>query len=240
MTAASTKVAHLDLEAAELDIGCRFRNRDLLKLALVHSSFFNEHPNEVPASNERLEYLGDSLLDLVVAEELYRFRPGAHEGELTALRAELVRGEALAQLGNELSLGRHLLLGQGEEATGGRKRPSNLAGAFESLLAALFLDQGYSAAREYVLRILGPELKRYSNQGTPKDPKSQLQELLQAQGKPSPKYRTVAEYGPHHAKRFVVEVFIGDEILGCGRGERKSEASREAAHAALERITGGA
>ncbi|MBI4234457.1 MAG: ribonuclease III [Chloroflexi bacterium] len=230
----TTEVSHL-----EASLGLLFRDRRLLRCALVHSSYVNEHPELAEGSNERLEFLGDALLDFVVAEELFRRYPEKPEGELTALRAALVCGESLARVGDALKLGDFLCLGQGEEASGGRSRPSNLAAALESVVGAILLDQGVGAARDFVLRVLGGELERLPLLGAPKDPKSLLQELVQSRGQPSPMYRMVGEEGPDHAKQFVMEAVVEGEILGRGRGRRKAEAERAAAQAALEHLREG-
>ena len=221
-------------------LGFRFADQELLKLALVHSSYINEHPGSAPESNERLEFLGDALLDFVVAAELYRRYPEIPEGGLTTARSALVRGSALAETAGAMSIGELLLLGQGEERSGGRGRASNLAGAFEALLGAAYLDQGFIPARELILRILEPRLEAISRNGVVPDPKSRLQELAQRQGRPSPVYRIVQEGGPDHARRFVAEVLVEQEVLGRGSGSRKLEAEREAARAALAPLEGAA
>jgi ribonuclease-3 len=228
-----------DLESLEQALGLRFGDRSLLRQALVHSSYVNEHPEAAIGSNQRLEFLGDALLDFVVAEEVYRRYAQMSEGELTALRAALVCGDTLARIAISLDLGRYLVLGLGEESSGGRSRPSNLAAAFEALVGAILLDQGYGAARQFVLCTLEREESRLSQVGVPKDPKSQLQELVQGQGRPSPVYRLAGELGPDHAKQFVVDVLVGEETLGTGIGPRKSEAERQAAQQALLRLRTG-
>ena len=227
-----------DLGPLEEALGVRFQNQTLLKRSLVHSSYMNENPLEAPESNERLEFLGDALLDFVVAEELYQRYPQMPEGQLTAARAALVRGEALAQVARRLALGDALLLGQGEESSGGRSRGSNLAAVFEALIGAIFLDQGYEGVHTYILNALQPELERISVQGVPEDPKSRLQELIQGQEGRTPNYRIAEELGPDHAKHFVAEALIGDRVAGRGSGRRKAEAEQAAARAALIRIEG--
>ena len=222
-----------DLSALEEQLGAPFRDRRLLELALTHSSYVNEHPDRAPASNERLELLGDALIGFVVAARLYDDHPRMTEGDLTAARAALVRGESLAEVAVELRLGESLLLGQGEEATGGRSRSSNLAGAFEALLGAIYLDQGQEAAGELTLRLLGERLAAISPGTVPQDPKTRLQEAVQARGEGTPAYRIVGEAGPEHARRFTAQVVLGEAVLGQGSGRRKLDAEREAAVAAL-------
>lgn len=224
------------LATLEQTLKVTFQSKELFQEAMVHSSYFNEHPDRVPGSNERLEFLGDALLDFVVAEALYQRYPQMSEGGLTALRSALVCGDMLAQVARELRIGEFLYLGQGEEASGGRTRPSNLAGAFEALVGALFLDQGYQRAATFILETLQEPIEHVAAEGVPRDPKSLLQEVVQAQGKPSPLYRLVGQIGPDHAKQFRVEVLVGEEVLGQGSGRRKAEAEREAAGVALQRM----
>ncbi|MFQ5860574.1 MAG: ribonuclease III [Dehalococcoidia bacterium] len=223
-----------DLEGA---LGVVFKERRLLEQALVHPSYLNENPGFSLGDNQRLEFLGDAFLGLVVAAELYQRHPGLAEGELTRLRSSIVRGESLARLARRLDLGQYLRMGRGEERTGGRTRPSNLTAALEAVLGALFLDQGYRAGRAAVVRLLKRELRRALATGIPKDVKSQLQERAQARGKPSPRYRVVQAQGPDHARRFTVEVVVaGGEVLGTGRGRSKAEAEQAAALKALKRL----
>ncbi|MBI2935189.1 MAG: ribonuclease III [Chloroflexi bacterium] len=229
----------IDVQIVERVLRRSFQDRRLLREALVHSSYLNEHPDATSESNERLEFLGDALLDLVIGEEVYRRFSKVPEGDLTLLRSTLVRGDALARVAASLDLGQHLLLGQGEEVNGGRTRPSNLAGAFEAVVGAFYLDQGYEAAKGMILELMAGEIERLVREGVPKDPKSQLQECVQKEGKGSPHYRTVEEHGPEHAKWFVVEVDVGGKVLGRGHGRRKAEAEREAAEVALAQLSVG-
>lgn len=218
-----------------LGLGIQWNDPGLARQALVHSSYANEHPEARP-SNERLEFLGDAFLDFVVAQELFLRCPNLSEGDLTALRAAVVEGKALARVAYALGLHNALLLGKGEEASGGRERPSNLAGAFEALVGAMLLDKGYQAARDFVLLTLSPLIERVVEQGVPKDPKSLLQERVQKEGKGLPEYRTreVQEGGPGHL--FLAEVLVGGEVVGQGWGIRKSQAEQEAARQALARL----
>lgn len=218
----------------EKALSLSFKEKDLLQLALIHRSFLNENPGAFSESNERLEFLGDALLGLVVAQELFRRHPEKPEGELTTLRSALVRGDTLARIANSLELGEHLLMGRGEEASGGRERQSNLACAFEALLGAVFIDQGYEAARDFVLRVMADEIS--SVETVPKSAKSVLQELVQRRGVGSPSYRVVEVGGEDHAREFTSEVTVSGEVVGRGKGRRKSEAEAEAAGQALKAL----
>ena len=224
---------HAPLEEA-LEVS--FRDRGLLQLALTHSSYLHENPGAVPESNERLEFLGDAVLGMAVADELFRIHPGWSEGELTQARASLVQGRTLARVADRLQLGGHLHMGRGEEAGGGRQRASNLAGALESLVGALFLDRGYAAARDLVLTVLSEELAYVRRQDGLKNPKSTLQEAVQATGDSPPTYGIVEASGQDHAPEFTVEVTVGGRVLGRGSGPRKSEAEQAAATEALKAL----
>ncbi len=227
-----------DLKQLQSNIGLKFREPALLRLALVHSSYVNENPDKAPVSYERLEFLGDAVLGLVIAEKLYHDLPEAPEGELTRLRAALVRREMLAQLAGRIELGNFLYLGIGEENGGGRLKPINLAGAFESLIAAIYLDQGLNAAQEFILRIFGPELHAQADMVAGANYKSRLQEMMQARSQITPVYHLLETSGPDHDRRFVVEVRAGEEVLGCGSGKSKKAAETAAARAALEKLPG--
>ncbi len=224
------------VSSLEESLDIRFCERKLLEQALVHSSFLNENPEFPLGSNERLEFLGDAVLDLAIGHQLCKLYPDLSEGKLTSLRSALVRGETLARLAGSLHLGDYLLMGQGEESGGGRRRRSNLANVFEALVGALFLDQGYDAAREFILRAMAPEIDRVLARGVPKDPKTQLQEVLQARGLSSPVYRVVDISGPDHSRLFAVEAVMEDQVIGRGTGRRKVEAERKAAQQALETL----
>ena len=224
------------LRSVEAAIGVRFHDLELLKLSLIHSSYINEHPLEAPVSNERLEYLGDALLGIVVANRLYRDHPDMAEGDLTAARAAIVCGECLSEAAADLGLGGFLYLGQGEESSGGRAKSSNLAAGLEALVGAVYLDQGYAEAEAFGLRILKKQIDRTGVESVPRDPKSALQETMQAEGRGTPTYNLLDQTGPGHARTFTVEVLVGGDSLGQGRGQRKSDAEQEAAKAALERL----
>ena len=211
----------------------RFRDPALLRLSLTHSSYVNEHPQDAPASNERLEYLGDAFLGMVVARRLYLDNPSMTEGDLTEARSVVVRGETLSAAALELGLGEHLLLGQGEEQTGGRGKANNLACALEALVGAVYLDQGHEAAETFVVRVLQHHIDAANSMQVGQDPKSLLQEKVQARGLGAPRYHVVSETGPGHERTFTVEVVVAGETLARGVGRRKVDAERQAATAAL-------
>ena len=214
-------------------LGVSFNDPSRLEQALVHSSYVNENPDLVPTSNERLEFLGDAVLGSVVAEKLYQDLPAFTEGEMTKLRATLVRRDTLARAARAIRLGDYLYLGKGEEASGGRHKPANLAGALEAVIAAIFLDQGSATAKNFILRLLDKELQKVISQGAGVDYKSQLQELIQAREQLTPAYHVIEAKGPDHDRRFTVEVRAGDTVLGRGSGKSKKEAETEAARSAL-------
>ncbi|MCL6644588.1 MAG: ribonuclease III [Dehalococcoidia bacterium] len=206
---------------------------DLLNQALTHSSYLNENPG-TPASNERLEFLGDAILGFVVARLLFERCPEAGEGELTRIRAEIVRGSTLAQAAARIGLGQYLILGRGEEAAGGRTRERNLAGALEALVGAVYLDRGLRAAAALIRRLLREEIDQAIREGVRPDAKSSLQHLAQARWHEPPEYVTVEHTADAPARRFVVEVKVAGQPLGRGEGRSKREAQQRAAQAALE------
>jgi ribonuclease-3 len=228
-----------DIAALQKTLGVTFKEPALLRQALVHSSFINENPDYLYGHNERLELLGDAVLGLVVAEELYRSSPVLSEGEMTRLRAALVRRDTLARVARSVSLGDFLYMGKGEEVGGGCDKPSNLAGALEAVIAAIYLDSGLVTARDVVIRLLSAEWSELTRPDASVDYKSRLQELIQSRFQQPPSYRLVVETGPDHDKRFTVEVSVNDEILGRGSGRSKKLAETEAARAALEQLDVG-
>ena len=230
-------VALADLDAIQQALGVSFNELSLLEQALVHSSYVNENPDVAPASNERLEFLGDAVLGLIVAEKLYQDFPHSAEGEMTRLRAALVRGSTLARVARGIGLGDYLYLGKGEEAGGGRRKPANLAGALEAVIAAIFLDQGLIITGEVIIRLFNTELQKVASQGARVDYKSQLQELIQARERRAPTYRLVEAAGLGHDRIFTIEVRVGGTVLGRGSGKNKKVAETEAARAALERLS---
>ena len=224
-------------EQFEIDNTLAFRDKALLLRALTHRSYLNEHPEAPLEDNERLEFLGDAVLDFMVGEFVFDQFPDLMEGDLTNLRAALVRREALASFAIRLELGRFLRMGRGEAESGGRERPATLCAAFEALVGALYLDQGLPRVRDFLLPLIEPELQRAQHEALAKDAKSRLQEWSQKRLHTTPKYRTVAEEGPDHAKEFTVEVSIGNEPQGSGVGPSKQVAAQAAAVAALARLS---
>lgn len=211
-----------------------FDNKNLLAQALTHKSWVNEHPEE-RQSNERLEFLGDAILEFVISKDLYSRFPNKEEGYLTALRANLVNTQNLANLALKLGVGESLFLSKGEEDGGGRNNPSLLADTVEAIIGALFLDKGVEATEEFITLNLVSEIPE--KVGKPlKDPKSRLQEYIQAEGLTTPKYKVIEESGPDHNKRFILEVMVDDKALAKGEGKSKSEAEQKAAEAALELV----
>jgi ribonuclease-3 len=227
-----------DIADLQKTIGINFSNIALLQQALVHSSFINENPAYTPGHNERLELLGDAVLGLVVAEELYRSSPELTEGEMTRLRSALVKKDTLARVAHSIALGDFLYMGKGEEAGGGRNKPTNLAGALEAVIGAVYLDRGLAAASRLVARLFMEEWPKASGPGAGTDFKSKLQELAQSRFQKSPAYRLVAEAGQPHEMTFTVEVSVNGKFLGTGSGRSKKLAEMEAARAALERLAG--
>ena len=225
-----------DLTILQQTLGISFNDASLLVQALVHSSYVNENPGFAPSSNERLEFLGDAVLDWIVAEKLYRDFPHLNEGEMTKLRTALVRRDTLFSIARAIGLGDYLYLGKGEEAGGGRHKPANLAAALEAVIAAIFLEQGPSAVRNFILKLLDTELQKVISRGSAVDYKSELQELIQAKEQQTPDYHVIKTMGPDHGKIFTVEVRLGRTILGKGSGKSKKVAESEAARSALEEL----
>ena len=217
-----------------LDI--EFRQHALVEQALVHRSYLNEAPELDLESNERMEFLGDAVLGIIISDRLYRDYPALSEGHLSQVRALLVRWDTLAQAAERICLGEYLILGRGEEMSGGRTRPSNLAGALEALIGAAFLDGGMTKARKLVLQCLKPELDKIAAGAVAIDSKSQLQHVVQARWHEIPKYRLVSAVGPDHAKTFTVEVVAHSEVLGQGEGRNKKQAELAAASEALDAL----
>ena len=223
------------LAALQERIGILFRDQALLLTALTHSSYANEHPEEESGTNERLEFLGDAVLGLLVAEALYEQFPDQEEGRLTEWRAQLVMGPTLARVAETLDLGAELRLGRGEEATGGRLRERNLERVYEALVGALMLDRGLEVARDFVQRTLQEELDGLDGDQEVVNSKGALQQLTQGESA-RPEYLTVAEHGPEHAREFSVEVHIDGRVVGRGRGGSKQLAEKSAAREALETL----
>ncbi|RME44574.1 MAG: ribonuclease III [Caldilineae bacterium] len=226
----------MDMDAAQQQLGLTFRDRTLLQRALTHRSYLNENPDYVLEDNERLEFLGDAVLDFVVGEHLYHRFPEKREGELTNLRSAVVRTEALAEFAAQINLGAHLNMSHGEEEGGGRQRPTLLCGAFEALIGALYLDQGLPAVRAFLMPLIKPKIAAVLENQSHRDPKSLFQEVAQGERKITPIYKTLAESGPDHDKEFVVGAYLGDVCYGEGSGHSKRQAEQAAAQAALQRL----
>ena len=228
----------MELTSLQKILGVSFNDRTFLEHALVHTSYVNENPDDGITSNERLEFLGDAVLGLVAAEALYEKQPELAEGQMTKLRSALVSREALAAMAKANKIGDYLKLGRGEETGGGRRRPANLAAAMEAVIAAIYLDRGIPAVRDFIVRAITPELEKIIDHGSSIDYKSQLQELIQAQEGQRPEYVVVDASGPDHNPNFTVEVRFGNRVLGRGTGKSKKTAETEAARAALQIIPG--
>jgi ribonuclease-3 len=216
--------------------GLSFSNHLLLTRALTHRSYLNEHP-EALEDNERLEFLGDAVLDFLVGAWLYNRFPEMREGELTRLRSALVRTEQLADFAVRMDLGKVLRLGRGEGQAGGRKRIALLCAVFEAVVGALYLDSGIEAVRAFIEPLLESAAYQIIATHRDQDPKSILQELIQGQGYSAPIYRTVGASGPEHMKTFEVEVLVNDKVYGKGVGLSKQAATKAAAHAALAALS---
>ena len=221
------------MESLEQKIGYKFRNSLLLAEALTHPSlaYESQRPH---FDNQRLEFLGDAVLQLILTVELYRLFPKFNEGTLTKLRSRLVSRHALNRYASSVELGQYLMMGKGEEGSGGRQRPSTLADAFESLIGAVYLDGGQEAANEFVLRLCSEAIQEIVEAPDEINPKGHLQELLQAHSTGSPQYNILAQEGPDHCKNFEAEVVWHGERLGVGQGKSKKLAETAAALNALQ------
>ncbi len=235
MPASSSK----DLEELEESLGYLFKNKGLLIEALTHKSYTNERPESSLRHNERLEFLGDAVLGLIISEHLYRILPQESESRLAYIKAFLVQESVLASIGEEIHLGDYLFLGKGEDQTGGRKKPSILADALEAVIGAIFLDGGLAPSRDVVLKLFLKRLEEISSPEVILDPKSELQKLTLERFGKIPEYRIVHEEGEEHRKVFTVNVYINGRFLGTGSGPSKKSAQMEAAKEALSRLLKG-
>lgn len=218
----------------EEKIGITFKDKDLLDSAFVHKSYMNEyHGKEKKEDNERLEFLGDAVLELVVTEYLYKAYPHKSEGDLTNWRSALVKGKHLAEVAKDLKLGNYLYLSKGEEKSGGRKKNYILANTLEALIGALYLDKGYRITHGFISSVILKRLEQILEEGLHIDAKSHFQELTQEKVGVTPEYKLISESGPDHAKKFVMAVFIGDKKAGEGQGSSKQKAEEDAARKAL-------
>lgn len=222
------------LDALQRRMGLAFRQIALLQEALTHSSFANESEDAALRDNQRLEFLGDAVLDVIVGRWLYERLPDAPEGELTSLRARIVRTEALAAQAAELDLGRYMRFGRGEEGSGGRDKPANLCAAYEALAGAIYLDQGLPAVERWFLPALERQAMEIEGARDDKDAKTELQELVQAWLHVTPHYELVSVSGPDHARDFVMRVLVNDVCWGAGNGPSKQLAQQAAARKALD------
>ena len=217
-------------------LGLPVRDLDLLQQALIHSSYLHEHRDLAAGHNERLEFLGDSVVSLAISDALYRRHPDDDEGVLSARRASIVSTAGLARLAARLELGEYQLLGEGESQRGGRKRPALLASAFEALVGAIYLDLGYGTVSGFVTALAAPELTSDRPLGALKSPKSRLQEYTQRLTGERPQYRVLDAVGPDHDKLFRVAVAVGGKVVGVGRGHSRRVAETEAAAHAIETL----
>ncbi|MBV7337898.1 ribonuclease III [Chloroflexi bacterium TSY] len=226
-----------DIQEFEKIIGQTFQDRKLLQQAFVHRSYINEAEGELEISdNERLEFLGDSVLGFVVSELLYQRYPGYQEGNLTSVRSALVRQETLSALATKLQMGDFLWLGRGEESSNGRTRPVTLCATFEAVVGALYLDRGMEGVSNFLLPLMNEELSRIQRNNLAKDAKSRLQEWAQSNLGATPRYKKIADEGPDHAKIFTMRVSISSTEYGVGRGRSKQSAAQNAAAMALYRL----
>lgn len=224
----------MDFEKLQQELKIEFTDKNLLKNAFIHRSFLNEHPEEKLPNNERLEFLGDSVLSFVVSEHLYNEYPDHPEGDLTNFRASLVNAKALAVIAKQLNLGEYLFLSRGEEASGGRNRQYLLANTFEAILGAIYIDKGIGIASSFVHNQVIPFLANIIESKTYKDFKSLLQEMSQEKKGATPIYKVIAEVGPDHSKTFTMGAYLTDSLLAQGTGQSKQEAEQQAAKKALE------
>jgi ribonuclease-3 len=224
-----------DLSKFEESLGYSFKKISRLKEALTHKSYAHEKQGNLPF-NERMEFLGDAVLELIISEYIYSLYAEYTEADLSKIKAYAVQESTLADNAKSLKIGKHLLLGKGEEITGGRKKPSLLADAFEAILAAIYLDGGYKNAKEFVLRQLAVKIDELAKNNFIFDFKTKLQEVAQAHFGVLPKYTIHSEEGPEHKKTFEVQVFINNELLGSGKGKTKKSAAQKAAETGLNKI----
>jgi ribonuclease-3 len=220
----------------ENNLNIQFKDYSLLVRALTHRSYLNEHPDEVLEDNERLEFLGDAVLDFIVGSYLYHRFPEMDEGELTSLRAALVRAKTLADFARQLEIGRFLQLGFGEAENGGRERTPLLCASFEAVIGAIYLDQGLPAVKRLVEQLIGPALTEIMAESLHKDAKSEFQVWAQAKYNITPRYEVAATSGPDHAKQFTVQVLLEDDVWGEGVGRSKQVAAQAAAEVAMARV----
>ena len=226
----------MDLNNLEEKIGLEFKNKDLLKTAFIHRSYLNEHPKEKLPHNERLEFLGDSVLGFIISDYLFKQFPKDPEGDLTNYRSSIVNARILSKVSKELGLGDYLFLSKGEESTGGRERQYILANTYESFLGAIYLDSGVTASEKFIRDTLIGHLHDIIRNKLYKDYKSQLQENSQSKFNVTPNYKVLSEKGPDHTKIFETGVYLDKKLLAKGSGKSKQSSEQEAAKSALEKI----
>ena len=223
----------INLNKLEQELGLEFTDKDLLRLAFIHKSFINEHPDEVRC-NERLEFLGDAVLELVVTDYLFHHYPDKPEGELTNWRSALVKGKNLAKVARQIGLGEYLLLSHGEDLSGGREKEYILANTTEALIGAIHLDKGYEVASAFIMKHIVAFLEEIIAQGLHIDSKSRVQELAQEHLNVTPNYQLISESGPDHDKNFVMGIYFKETLAGEGEGSSKQAAEQSAALKALQ------
>ncbi len=226
----------MDLKNLEEKIGLKFKDKDLLKTAFIHRSYLNEHPKENLPHNERLEFLGDSVLGFIVSDYLFKKFPNDPEGDLTNYRSSIVNARILSKVSGELGLGDYLFLSKGEESTGGRERQYILANTYESFLGAIYLDSGVIESEKFIHNTLIGHLHDIIKNKLYKDYKSQLQEISQSKFNITPNYKIMSEKGPDHTKVFETGAYLNKKLLAKGSGKSKQSSEQEAAKAALEKI----
>jgi ribonuclease-3 len=229
----------MNIDQVQASIHYRFNDSARLEEALTHRSYLNEYDGEGVVDNERLEFLGDAVLDFLVGDMLFRRYPTMPEGDMTRFRAALVRTESLAELGADIHLGQQLRMGRGEEGSGGRERITNVCAAFEALIGAMYLDGGIDVVREFIAHRFDNLLEQVMAESRDKDARSLLQEWSQAVHNLTPIYRTISESGPDHQKEFVVAVILGEKEVAQGSGKSKQAAAHAAARAALNLLDRG-
>lgn len=223
-----------DLKAFEKTLGVKFKNQEILTQALTHRSYINENPATPSGHNERLEFLGDAVLELAITEYIYEKFPEKPEGELTSLRASLVNANMLGAVASELDFNNFLLLSRGEARDVGRARQYILANTYEAVVGAIYLDQGYGPARDFIIRVLSPKISEILEKKLYRDAKSLFQEEAQERVSVTPTYEVSKEWGPDHDKHFIVGVYLGRDLVAEGEGPSKQEAQQQAAEAALK------
>jgi ribonuclease-3 len=224
-----------DYKDLEKKMGIKLKDKDLMKITFTHKSYLNEHKKEGLESNERIEFLGDAVLELAVTNHLFEHYPDQTEGQMTAFRSALVKGKHLAEIARELELGRHLFLSNGEEKSGGREKSYILANTLESLIGAIYLMQGYDAAEKFIKKFVLTRLDQIIKDGHHIDSKSKFQEIAQEKEAFTPYYEVISEEGPDHNKKFTMGAYIKDELIAKGTGKSKQLAEENAALNALKK-----